>query len=123
MIRKTLLAAAFCLLTALLSSGLMAQSADVTAEAIDQYVNWCNAAPGDRPAVMSGGSVDAATFANVSTKISLWAGVESQPFDEATKKTMLTSNPALTFSDAELALLAGKADALKAAYANLVANP
>jgi hypothetical protein len=123
MLKKSLLAAACLLVAALIGSSLMAQTAEVNADFVDLYIKYCQAAQADRGGVMAESGLDAQVFTALVTKVSGWAAINSQQLDDATKKAMLTSNPAFSFSDAELTALNAKADDVKAAYSHFIANP
>lgn len=116
MLRKISLAVAISAFFALMSTAALAQSADLTAADIDFFIEMANTPVAEQGQLMVDKGVDPQVYSTALTKITMWATVQAQPLDDATKTTMLTSNPSITFSQADLDLLTSRAADVSAAY-------
>ncbi|MDR0549801.1 MAG: hypothetical protein LBI10_10395 [Deltaproteobacteria bacterium] len=120
MLKKCLGYFSSLLLLVFVSSNLLAQAptnAPLTENDVKAYVAFSKlSTAADQAKFMTDGKVDPVAFNVAMAKLSFILNVKSLGQSEAQEKTMLTSNPALPISDADLALVKSHQAELLEAY-------
>ncbi|MDR2455713.1 MAG: hypothetical protein LBE49_03850 [Deltaproteobacteria bacterium] len=106
---------------ALLASAAMAQEGPITAQDVDFYIKILGADPTEQAKVLEESGLTPERYAAVMFKINMFTQLESQPLDEATKKSMMEANPSYAFSPDELKLLQSRKAELIDAFAKFTA--